>query len=163
MNILITGIHGFVGSNMVAVLQEQDTIYGLDIVSPAKEGVIKTFAWSELNDIPNVDVVIHLAGKTHDTKDQTVSQVYFDINTGLTMQIFDWFLKTGAKKFIFFSTVKAVADRVEGEVLTEEVVPNPKGPYGESKLAAERYIMDEWAKGRRGEGEKMGNCEIAKL
>jgi len=160
MNILITGIHGFVGSNMVAVLQEQDTIYGLDIVSPAKEGVIKTFAWSELNDIPNVDVVIHLAGKTHDTKDQTVSQVYFDINTGLTMQIFDWFLKTGAKKFIFFSTVKAVADRVEGEVLTEEVVPNPKGPYGESKLAAERYIMDEWAKGRRGEGEKGRQSEV---
>jgi len=30
MNILITGIHGFVGSNLVAALKDQHTIYGLD-------------------------------------------------------------------------------------------------------------------------------------
>ena len=35
------------------------------------------------------------------------------------------------KKFVFFSTAKAAADRVEG-VLTEDVVPSPVGPYGES-------------------------------
>jgi nucleoside-diphosphate-sugar epimerase len=33
MNILITGIHGFVGSNLVASLQNQHNIFGLDIVS----------------------------------------------------------------------------------------------------------------------------------
>ena len=43
INILITGIHGFVGSNLVAALKEQHTIYGLDIVSPQKEGVEGTF------------------------------------------------------------------------------------------------------------------------
>jgi len=43
MNILITGIHGFMGGNLVAALKEQHTIYGLDIVSPQKDGVIKTF------------------------------------------------------------------------------------------------------------------------
>ena len=34
MNLLITGIHGFVGSNLVAALKERHSIYGLDIVSP---------------------------------------------------------------------------------------------------------------------------------
>lgn len=43
-------------------------------------------------------------------------------------------------KFIFFSSVKAVADRVEG-VLTEEAVPDPKTPYGQSKLEAEREVL----------------------
>src|SRR5664279_4344057 len=67
MNILITGINGFVGSNLVVALKEQHTIYGLDIVYPQKDGVIKTFGWNELEQIPSVDVIIHLAGKAHDT------------------------------------------------------------------------------------------------
>ncbi|MBW8330540.1 MAG: NAD-dependent epimerase/dehydratase family protein [Prolixibacteraceae bacterium] len=28
---LVTGIHGFVGSNIVSALEKQHTIYGLDI------------------------------------------------------------------------------------------------------------------------------------
>ena len=64
------------------------------------------------------------------------------MNTGLTEKIFDWFLKQPkCKKFVFFSTAKAAADKVEG-VLTEDVIPSPVGPYGESKIAAERYILD---------------------
>ena len=86
LNILITGIHGFIGSNIVATLKEQHTIYGLDIVSPQKDGIEKTYSWNELKDIPPIDCIIHLAGKAHDTKNQTDAQVYFDINTGLTQQ-----------------------------------------------------------------------------
>jgi nucleoside-diphosphate-sugar epimerase len=141
MNILITGIHGFVGTNLVNALKAQHTIYGLDIVAPQKDGVIMTYTWTELEIIPAVDVVIHLAGKAHDTKNQTNVQVYFDINTGLTQKIYDWFLTSEAKKFIFFSSVKAAADKVVGEILTEEIVPSPKGPYGESKIKAENYIL----------------------
>ncbi len=48
-------------------------------------------------------------------------------------------MQSKAKKFIFFSTVKAVADSVEG-ILNEETTPNPKTAYGKSKLAAEQYI-----------------------
>ena len=88
-----------------------------------------------------MDCIIHLAGKAHDTKNQTNARVYFDINTGLTQQLFDWFLTTDASKFIFFSSVKAAADEVGSELLTEEVTPAPKGPYGESKLAAEEYLQ----------------------
>ncbi len=143
MNLLITGVHGFVGSNLVVSLKEQYTIYGLDIVSFQKEGLLKTYAWSDLGRIPPVDIVIHLAGKAHDTKNQTNAQTYFDINTGLTKTIFDWFCTSGAKKFIFFSSVKAAADKLDNHVLTEDVVPNPKGSYGESKIAAEKYILEQ--------------------
>lgn len=142
MQILITGIHGFVGSNLVKALAPYHTIYGLDIVAPKKEGVVKTFSWDDLDDgrIPNVDVIIHLAGKAHDTKNQAKADVYFKVNTGLTEKIFDYFKKSQTSKFIFFSTAKAAADRVDG-VLTEDVVPSPVGPYGESKIAAEKYIL----------------------
>ena len=145
MKILITGVHGFVGSNLVKALSREHTIYGLDIISPTKEGVKYTFSWDYLDKedgIPEVDAIIHLAGKAHDTKNQTVSDVYFKVNTGLTQKIYEYFLASKtAKKFIFFSTAKAAADKVDG-VLTEDVVPSPKGPYGESKIAAEKYIQE---------------------
>lgn len=143
MNILITGIHGFVGSNLVNALKKEHTLYGVDIVAPLKEGVEKTFSWKDVDDnaIPSMDAIIHLAGKAHDTKNRAAAQVYFDVNTGLTQKIYDYFLKSEAKRFIFFSSVKAAADKVPGDVLTEEVVPAPKGPYGESKIKAEEYIL----------------------
>lgn len=145
MKILITGVHGFVGSNLVKELSKNNIIYGLDIISPLKEGVRFTFSWDFLdkpNEIPEVDAIIHLAGKAHDTKNQTEADTYFKVNTGLTQKIFDWFLaQPKCKKFVFFSTAKAAADKVEG-VLTEDVVPAPVGPYGESKIAAEKYIQE---------------------
>lgn len=143
MKILITGVHGFVGTNLVKALSKEHTIYGLDIINPTKEGVRYTFGWDYLDKedgIPEVDAIIHLAGKAHDTKNQSAADVYFKINTDLTKKIYDYYLKSKAKKFIFFSSVKAAADRVEGEYVDENVVPSPKGPYGESKIAAEEYI-----------------------
>ena len=158
MRILITGIHGFVGSNLVEYLKKDNTIYGLDIVSPEKDGVVKTYSWEELkrttdnrqqatdngeqitDNMPEFDAIIHLAGKAHDTKNKAVADVYFKVNTELTKQIYDYFLSSSAKKFIFFSTAKAAADKVEG-ILTEDVKPSPIGPYGESKIKAEEYIL----------------------
>ena len=141
MNILITGIHGFVGSNLIIALKKRHVLYGLDIVAPEKEGVVKTFAWEDIEStsfpmqrLPQFDAIIHLAGKAHDTKNQSVAQAYFDINTGLTQKIFDFFLESTAKKFIFFSSVKAAADSVVGDALREDVIPTPIGPYGESKI-----------------------------
>lgn len=145
MDILITGIHGFVGSNLVNALKKTHSLYGLDIIAPSKEGVMQTFSWESLQNkevLPHFDAIIHLAGKAHDTKNQSAAQVYFDINTGLTQKIYDFFLQSSAKKFIFFSSVKAAADCVIGDILTEDIIPTPIGPYGESKIKAEEYIQE---------------------
>jgi len=99
-------------------------------VSPQKERVLKTFAWNELDRIPPVDVVVHLAGNAHDTKNLNDVQEYFNINVGLTQKIFQHFLESSATKFIFFSSIKAVTDSVDGDQLTEEVLANPQTPYG---------------------------------
>ena len=144
MKILITGVHGFVGSNLINYLAKENEIYGLDIIAPVKDGVVKTYSWDDLDEgkILEADAIIHLAGKAHDTKNQTVADVYFKVNRDLTVKIFDYFCEhPSIKKFVFFSTAKAAADKVD-DILTEDVVPNPVGPYGESKIAAERYILE---------------------
>ena len=132
MNILITGIHGFIGSNFIRALRDKHTLYGLDIIFPCRDGVSQTFSWRDIEPtsfpfqtLPQFDAIIHLAGKAHDTKNQSAAQSYFDINTGLTQKIFDFFLESSAKKFIFFSSVKAAADSVVGDMLTEDVIPAP--------------------------------------
>ena len=145
MRILITGVHGFVGGNLVASFAKDNEIYGLDIIAPEKEGVVKTYSWDDLDagNVPEVDAIIHLAGKAHDTKNQAAAEVYFKVNRDLTIKMYDYFLAHDSiKKFVFFSTAKAAADKVDG-VLTEDVVPAPVGPYGESKIAAEKYILDK--------------------
>ena len=145
MKILITGVHGFVGSNLVKALSKEHTIYGLDIISPTKDGVRYTFSWDCLDredGIPEVDAIIHLAGKAHDTQNKSAADVYFKVNRDLTIKIFDYFYAhKNIKEFVFFSTAKAAADKVDG-VLTEDVIPTPVGPYGESKIAAENYILN---------------------
>ena len=140
MNILITGCHGFVVQNIVPYLEAKGhTVYGL--------GRTGTYTWTDLTDdsLPQVDAIIHLAGKAHDTKNQTEADVYFKVNRDLTLKVFAYFMgHQDIKKFIFFSSVKAAADKVPGQILTEDITPTPKGPYGESKAAAEKQLNDIW-------------------
>lgn len=147
MKILITGAYGFVGTNLASYLKNKHELWALDVVKGQDDLYNSFYTWNDLNEVSfdEVDAIIHLAGKAHDTKNKSEAQSYFDINTGLTQKIFDKFLASKARSFIFFSSVKAAADFVEGEKLTEEITPKPVGPYGESKIAAEKYIQSkEW-------------------
>ncbi|MDO9185592.1 MAG: NAD-dependent epimerase/dehydratase family protein [Bacteroidia bacterium] len=141
-NVLITGINGFVGSNLYNFYSKKFQLFGLDVFN--NNDLIssnKFYYWNGLHNIPDVDIIIHLAGKAHDIKNTSSEQEYFDVNVGLTKKIFQHFLKSSASKFIFFSSVKAVADSISDEILTEEMLPNPQTPYGKSKLQAEQYIL----------------------
>lgn len=129
MEIIITGPSGFVGQNLSPFLSE----HGFEVALISLRG-----NWQP--DLPvKYDAVIHLAGKAHDTQNASTAQEYFNINTELTKQLFDQFLQGNARDFIYFSSVKAAADTVEG-ALDENVIPNPQTPYGQSKWQAEQYL-----------------------
>jgi nucleoside-diphosphate-sugar epimerase len=145
MNILITGAFGFVGNNLSHALksQQKHRLTAVDLIAPAGGIYDSFYTWSQLDHIGKSgnDVFIHLAGKAHDTSNTADATSYFDINVGLTKKIMDLFLASTATKFIFFSSVKAVADTVDGAILTEAADCNPRTPYGQSKLQAEEYIL----------------------
>ncbi len=146
MNILISGIHGFVGTNIVQTLKSNHTIYGLDIVSPKKEGIFKTFSWDELTELVRMDVVLHLAGKAHSIpKTADEEKIFYDVNLGLTKKLCAGLEKTGLpKSFIFISTV-AVYGLEAGENITEDFPLNGINPYALSKIQAEQFLT-EWCK-----------------
>lgn len=146
MNILITGAFGFVGTNLSKAIKTntEHHLIAVDLFEPESHYYDEYYSWESLDKInkKRIDAVIHLAGKAHDTKDTTDSKTYFMINLGLTQQIFRYYISSTAKNFIFFSSVKAVADEVMGEQLTEDAMPDPKTQYGMSKFAAEQFIRE---------------------
>lgn len=131
MKITITGASGFVGVHLQDYLNDTHTVEGMSVRYVPNQDIVI-----------NTDVVIHLAGKAHDLKKVANPQDYYDANYELTKQLFDSFLISEAKVFIFMSTVKAVADEVEG-ILTEDSDPNPKTHYGIAKHQAEEYILSK--------------------
>lgn len=131
MNITITGASGFIGSNLIEFLNKSNQI---DKISLRFESPIQTDFFC--------DAIIHLAGKAHDLKKVSKPNEYYEANYELTRQLFDSFLLSDAKVFVFISSVKAVSDEVK-DVLTEIKIPNPQTHYGKSKLLAENYILSK--------------------
>lgn len=131
INVAITGSTGFVGTNLQSYLHDTCNIESLSVrYVPNQKFTFVT------------DVLIHLAGKAHDLKKVSKPEDYYEANFELTKQLFDSFLLSDASVFIFMSTVKAVADKVDG-ILTEDVIADPKTHYGIAKYKAEKYILDQ--------------------
>jgi nucleoside-diphosphate-sugar epimerase len=133
--ILLSGASGFVGISLSKFLVDLD--YCVDSVN-IKSGIHPSF-------LENCDVFIHLAGIAHDVKGKYTYEDYLSANYKLTKDLYDIFLKSNVKIFIFFSSIKAVTDYSD-EILTEKIFPNPKTAYGESKLLAENYILNHSCK-----------------
>lgn len=127
MKIGITGISGFVGKNLNQYLDkfEIESINQYDLTSISLDYV----------------AIVHLAGKAHDIQSKTNIDEYFQVNTELTIKLFDLFLKSNCRDFIFFSSIKAVADHVNEGIVYEHTPSEPKSPYGLSKRLAEEYIL----------------------
>ena len=131
MTITITGSSGFVGQNLLRFLKKDNDLVPLSI----------RFNQNKKFNL-NSSVVIHLAGKAHDLKKTFEDKEYYEANTELTKKVFNQFLESSSKVFIFMSSVKAAKDVVEG-ILSEDVIPDPVTVYGKSKLAAEEYILSK--------------------
>lgn len=130
--ILITGASGFVGKNIIPYLKNLN----IDLVTTSRKELASNISFK------NEDAIIHLAGKAHDIKKISDPDEYYSVNYELTKKLYDAFLNSSAKKFIFMSSVKAAADSLEN-VLDECIIPSPQTHYGKSKLMAEQYIQGQ--------------------
>lgn len=134
ISILLSGASGFVGKNLTYFLLKYN--YVLHVLSRNDLDSINSIFFS------SSDALIHLAGKAHDLLNLKGFEEYYLANTQLTKNLYDAFLKSDVKVFVFISSIKAVSDRSEHS-LSEGHVPNPKTHYGKSKLLAEQYILSK--------------------
>jgi nucleoside-diphosphate-sugar epimerase len=132
--IIVTGASGFVGRNLCPYLAG----HGWHVVPVS----MRDQAWkSRLPD--DAEAIIHLAGLAHDLRNTRKADEYFRINTELTAELFDVFLASRIKKFVYLSSVKAAADAVGDRKLDEDYPATPATPYGMSKRKAEEHILSK--------------------
>lgn len=138
--LIITGVKGFVGNNLKSYLMDSFDVLG---VSRKADTVTSIYEYSNVEELMNKSkAFIHLAGIAHDLRKTTNDKDYFEANTELTKSLFDKFLRSDSRIFIYMSSVKAVADSVHTQ-LHENTIPDPVTVYGKSKLAAENYILSK--------------------
>lgn len=146
--ILLTGGSGFIGRHFHnAVPNNQLTV--LDLNRPDFQNGSKVVQGDirKLEDIrralegDSVTSIISLAAKHHDFG--IGHDEYFDTNEGGTATLCTAADEFGISEITFYSSVAVYG--VREEISSESTVPEPDSPYGASKLAGEKILV-EWAK-----------------
>lgn len=156
-NILVTGGCGFIGSNLVdKLIEENEKVIVIDDLSTGqltnKNSSAKYFEESILDYINDkeklcsllndndIDIVYHLAALA-DVRLSIHDPINcYNVNHLASISILDICYEVGVKKFIFAST-SAVYGTPEYQPVDEKHPVNPISPYGLSKLAFEQYLQ----------------------
>lgn len=140
---LITGANGFVGSNLTDYIRDKSNLEVFRVIRQSPDLLVKDLTYERVfDDKIEYENWIHLAGKAHDTDYNTSKDEFFRVNFELTKKIYNQFLSsTTSEIFIFISSIAAVAPNSE-TAIEESIDPKPYGYYGESKRAAEKYILE---------------------
>lgn len=141
----VTGGTGFIGKRLVVALQKNQV--NVRLLSREKLDKDTIVCDLKVDSIPDdaligVDIIFHLAGFSHDMRDaNTVKGIYQKVNLDATVQLANLAVKSGVKKFVFVSSVKAGGSPDSGVCARESDQGNPEGIYGKTKREAELQLL----------------------
>lgn len=143
-SILFTGATGFLGSNVLPLLQKNYEVETLALDTNATYNVNLVTDVVKLRH--NYDIVLHAAGKAHVIpRTEAEEKLFYDINLEGTKKLCLALEEVGTpKSFIFISTVAVYGCDI-GEMITEEHPLDGDSPYAKSKIMAEQFLQ-EWCK-----------------
>lgn len=132
MNILITGVCGYIGKYLLNVLNNnQHMVFGIDLIESPSVELIKNLEKYICVDLSktkpskkifrNIDVIIHLAGEPSLKSNNKLVRNNIDATQNLIDS-----LDVSEKKIIFLSSIKT----------------NERNEYAKSKLAGEQIIIN---------------------
>ena len=155
---VVTGASGFIGSNVLAVLQQQGktAIAAVDF----RESEAKTLnthkrtglTWVDPNEVtafltkhaPDIEALIHLGAETATTA--TDRKAVFAINVDLSKSLWRWCAETDTP-FIYASSASVYGDGQQGfedsQLLVDMHRLEPLNIYGESKLAFDCFVAEQ--------------------
>jgi nucleoside-diphosphate-sugar epimerase len=144
---LVTGATGLIGQHLCRRLR-QDGYRVRALLREAAQG-----PWDErrlcvlgtdridADVLAGVDTVYHLAGVVHAMGAAGVDESqYYTVNADASEALATLAVSAGVKRFIYFSSVKAVADPGD-ECVDESWQSLPNDPYGRSKRSAEQRLF----------------------
>ncbi len=159
MRILITGVAGFIGSNLAELLVHSNYVAGIDNFDPfydrtIKENNLKSLAGNDnfsfyemdllnlekLNDIlsaDNIDMIIHLAAKAGVRPSILDPVGYTKHNVEVTVNILEAARKNGISNIILASSSSVYGNNIKVPFSEADNVDFPISPYAASKKACE--------------------------
>ena len=150
--VLITGATGFVGHALVPYLTARGHIVRIAVRNPdAAPAAAETVriddigpdtAWQTA--LSGVDLVVHLAARVHVMRETASDPLatFRRVNVEGTRRLAVAAAAAGIRRFLFMSSIKALADEAADQIITDASPPQPSSPYGVSKLEAERALAD---------------------
>ena len=141
--VFITGAFGFIGERLLCAIDSQ-----IRVLSRKERSNYDTVVCDlEKEDIPksgleSIDTVFHIAGFAHDMRNAgELEDLYHRVNVNATVQLAELAVKSGVKKFIFVSSVKAGGSAYSGMCASESNQAVPEGVYGKTKREAELRLL----------------------
>jgi UDP-glucose 4-epimerase len=143
----VTGGSGFIGQRLLAALKQSGS--EIRVLSREKYSDYDTIACDlQSVDIPtrtlnNINTVFHLAGFAHDMRDASkIADLYYKVNVSATVQLANLAAKSGVKRFVFVSSVKAGGSALRSKCVNEDNQSHPEGVYGKTKREAELKLLE---------------------
>ena len=143
----ITGGSGFIGQRLIAALKCSGD--ELRVLSRAEHPSYKTIVCDLQSEVipghalNNVNTVFHLAGFAHDMRDaDKIADLYYKVNTGATVQLANLAVKSGVKRFVFVSSVKAGGAPPLETCANEMDQKETEDVYGKTKREAELKLLE---------------------
>ncbi|MDQ6963389.1 MAG: NAD-dependent epimerase/dehydratase family protein [Mariprofundales bacterium] len=140
MHALVTGVSGFIGRRLTTLLLQN----GWHVSGTSRHPVcIDGVSWHywDLTTQPDpalftgIDVIFHLAGKAHALSESRQHDHEYElINHGGTERLLQAAHQAGVQRIIYFSSVKAIANRANDSHADDT-------PYGRSKRRAEQLLL----------------------
>ncbi|WP_244815410.1 SDR family oxidoreductase [Caballeronia sp. Lep1P3] len=143
--IAVTGANGFVGRAVTRALLD---------AGHEPLGIVRHGAGARMVEVPSLDAitpdafegcacVIHLAARVHVMNDAAADPLtaFRAINVEGALKTADAAHRAGATRFVFVSSIKALAELDHGEPLKETDARHPPDPYGVSKAEAELALQ----------------------
>lgn len=146
--LLVTGASGFVGRAVVAAFAAEGTevraavrrlrqpLFGANIEVVEHPDLSQAVDWTPL--LAGVDQVVHLAGIAH--AGGVAPELYDRVNRQATAALASAAARTGVRRFVFVSSIRAQSGPAADHALTERDRAEPTDAYGRSKLAAEAAV-----------------------
>jgi nucleoside-diphosphate-sugar epimerase len=151
-NVLVTGASGFLGATAVARLMEAGHhVIGLDPApapDPARRHVI-----DDLSDRPrlleflraeNVTHVLHCGGVSGPMVLVDEPARVMDINVSGSLNLLQASLNSGVKTFVYCSSVSAVGEFYEKDLIGDDYPLRPNSAYGCSKASMDMVLRGLW-------------------
>lgn len=144
---VVSGASGFIGRHLCRTLQER----GIRVTAVHRhshdgpwnqELLIDLGSDDEILLPPGVDSVFHLAGFAHAEPGFSSEALHQAITVRGTKRLLDACRPT-VRRFVYFSSVKAMGESTPKSCLDELSVPAPSTSYGRARLMAERCILQQ--------------------